>query len=211
MTKPLKQYLPHLMLTAVIVIILILAAKEAALLRGAVRIGASIADEIERMPDWASLPPSETEGAGFGDRDPSEAEIEAQIESIAHLISTYDVRQIRAGFSIYMKRHGKRGDPEGFSTDTKLFVLTKYLFNLPEILPRDAWRGRGFEGIWVGLPRSDKGVSIRWPWSEDVNGEWHLTGRFLGYFGPPYEPLRAFDGYLANFGRRDQRVRRPTG
>jgi hypothetical protein len=130
-----------------------------------------------------------------------------QIKDAARRISTYDLDLIRLAFERRMKNN-----PLEFG---KLFVLNKYLFNLPDAIRRDSPHFQFFGGGWVGMPmtgdpnkRNDSDeLSLRWPWSVDDDGKWQLTGKFGGFNGPPYDALAAFDYYGKQFGKREMPAR----
>ncbi len=165
--------------------------------------GGAAVDEVVQMlvdmPAWGSF-------SVYGDY----GEEEAEIERVARAIAAYDLDVIRAAFQRYGDQEWAEPGGAGMWADTKLYVLNKFLFDLPETVRRDSPHFRPFGG-WGGLPitgdplqpdPSDE-MSMRWPWSEDESGTWRLTGRYGGSMGPPYLAMEAFDFYRKEFGRRE--------
>jgi len=80
----------------------------------------------------------------------------------------------------------------------KIFVLNRLLFNVPEPRPsRRVDRGHGgwFVPVYNGRP------DMLWLLSFD-HGQLKLTGRFVGYSGALYDPLREFDRFECTYGPR---------
>jgi hypothetical protein len=152
---------------------------------------------IVEMPDWT--------GFSLNQEYPEEI---AKIERIAREISSYNLDEIRAAISKLLREAAKPYD--FIILQGKFYVLNKYFFNLPETVRRDSPYCRAFGGGWLGMPgtgdfknpRDDDLVHIRWPWEEDASGQWHVTGKYAGYMGPPYDALAAFDFYRESFGKR---------
>ena len=153
---------------------------------------AAVVSLLEEMPHWALLSPDQRHTKKW-------REIELTVRTIAE----YDLDVIRAAMATFSveSRYG-----EG-----KLYVINKYLFDLPETVRRDSPHFPYIAGEWSGLPitgdsfnpRPSDEVSARWPWRQEEDGTWRLTGTFAGYFGAPYDALAAFDYYRENFGRRE--------
>jgi hypothetical protein len=139
---------------------------------------------LEQMPDWTTFSLNKTH-----------ARERAAIEEGVRRVANYDLDTIRTAMAIY-----DTADAPGAMG--KLFVLNRYLFNLPEEVPTRSPHSQAFGGGWLGQPAKEDAVSLRWPWSIDAEGTWRLTGQFGGFMGPPYDALGAFDYYRKHFGKR---------
>lgn len=84
------------------------------------------------------------------------------------------------------------------SAMSRLFVLNRYIFAVPEKLPQD--QVRGFGGFVV--PVDDNGVNTMWPLAVGSDGNLVLVGFFLGYWGPPYQAVAEFEYLREEFGIR---------
>jgi hypothetical protein len=106
-------------------------------------------------------------------------------------ISTNDIRDIRIGVTKFL--HTQRGQAES----GKIFLLNRYLFNVPEL-------GEPDDSIvtpWHSPTRSGR-LDLLWPFSLMPKGDLELTGNFKGYTGESYRPLDEFDYFLKTYGRR---------
>lgn len=83
---------------------------------------------------------------------------------------------------------------------SKLFVLNRFVFSVPE---RDRYDGPFFGG-WEGIPHDQKEMRILWPLSHAKDGQLQLTGTFAGYSGHLYLAVQEFDYFLKKYGRRPQ-------
>ena len=157
---------------------------------------------LEQMPDWG------TRGTTTPDK-------RARIEAAVRRIAAHDLDTIRAAMVRHLR--DRRGIGSPVLAETKLFVLTKYLFDFPETV-RLGCPHFEFDGGWIGdMPLTGDPYSheesdlawIRWPWSEDEEGTWRLTGS-LDIGRTPWLPIEAFDYHRKTFGRRDvSKKRRP--
>lgn len=170
---------------------------------------------LEAMPDW----PPFVFIPNRASRE-KEEKIVRSIEDTMRRIARYPSGSIRAAMKELHQKYtlGTRGT-RGLDVDAKLFLLNKYLFDLPETVRRDSRHFAYFLTGWAGMPMtgdpntpkdSDKAF-VRWPWRAGRDGQWHLTGRTTIYMGPPYRPLRMFDYFRREFGRRKvvRRVDKP--
>jgi hypothetical protein len=88
---------------------------------------------------------------------------------------------------------------------SKLFVLNRYIFNVPERSDRGKAR---FFGGWSGVPMSDRDVDLLWPLKISTTGELSLVGSFHGYFGESFQAVQEFDYFDRRFGRRTKKRHR---
>ena len=155
---------------------------------------------LRKMPDWVAFSHNRDYRA-------EEAEIERSVAAIA----SHDLDTVRAALEYYSTKGWSMNNCSSIGALAKMMIVNKFLFKLPRVVRRDSPHFRSFGGGWWGLPisgesgdpRDSDEMTIRWPWSEDEQGKWHLTGRFAGFTGEQYHPLVAFDYYRAAFGRRD--------
>lgn len=153
-----------------------------------------IVNILQKMPDWECF--------SLNKEYPQER---AEIEKAVAAISAYDLDTIRAALDYYARRGWAGQSTSWTGASGKELILIKYLFNLPRTVRVDSPYSQPFGEGWWNLPISDGEQFIRWPWSVDESGKWHLTGRFTGYKGGRYRALDAFDYYRKEFGKRDTR------
>jgi len=167
---------------------------------------AQIVALLRSMPDWTGLPLFE-----------ERQEERNQIEAIMYKMGRYDLDTIRAAVEKYDRESNATGAAR-IAAEGRLFVLNRFLFNLPRTVRLDSPHSRNFGGCWFGelvvakpgSPEASDQLVLRWPWSEDQAGNWRLTGRCMGFSGPPYQPLEAFDYYRKEFGKRAIVQSQPT-
>lgn len=87
------------------------------------------------------------------------------------------------------------------STDmSRIFVLNRYIFAVPEQVPWDSFPG--FGSIAIPGDSSDD-LDILWPLSVGADGELELTGTFTIYMGPEYLSVEEFDYFREQYGARE--------
>ena len=96
-----------------------------------------------------------------------------------------------------------RTTKEGFNVSamSKLFVLNRYVFNVPEFTPLNQQRF----GSFLGVPVLEGRVNELWPWQIDPAGELQLTGFFRGYAGESFVALEEAEAFQRLYGRRESR------
>lgn len=145
-----------------------------------------IIELIESCPAWNLLYEDDVSGRKI---------VIAQLQEIAK----FDVSVVRLAVEKYYK--GKEADNSfDITSKSRLYVLNRYLFNVPS---KASFEGTAFGG-WAGVPYDEIENTINWMWplSTDNNGNLQLTGRFRGYYGPPYLVIQEFDYFNERFGRR---------
>jgi len=145
-----------------------------------------IIELIESCPAWNLL---------YEDDVSNRKIVIAQLQEIAK----FDVSVVRLAIEKYYK--GKEADNSfDITSRSRLYVLNRCLFNVP---PKASFEGTAFGG-WAGVPYDEIENTINWMWplSTDDNGNLQLTGRFRGYYGPPYRVIEEFDYFNERFGRR---------
>lgn len=143
---------------------------------------------LEQCPDW------QTVGA-------DDARTRKQIMACVEKISQYPLESIREAMEEYITELDESGEPS--IRVGKLCVVNKYVFNVPQGVPRGA--GRLFGG-WLTadmVSNADREYDdMLWPLSVGPVGDLVLSGVPLAYNGPPYFALAAFDYYEKEYGRR---------
>jgi hypothetical protein len=105
----------------------------------------------------------------------------------------YDVlRKVIARY-VTIKTETEEYDVESAS---RLFILNRYLFNVPEIAPIS----EPHFGGWV-IPHDDRTANRLWPFRLK-DGQLILIGGFQGYFGAKYDALGEFDFFRKVYGLR---------
>ena len=114
-------------------------------------------------------------------------------------VGRYDLDTIREAVRTYVERGETDSADWRHIERGTLYILNKYLFNVPETTPAAKWRGFGG---WTGIPHHGKYVNEMYPLSYDEKGRITLSGEASSYLGPPYAALEAFDYYRKTYGRR---------
>lgn len=112
-------------------------------------------------------------------------------------ISKFDAALVRIAIVNYTEKNLK-GRMTDIDCYARIFLLNRYIFNVPDKLIKSK---RPFGG-WAGIPMSDDGVNWLWPFSLDKENKLVLTGKYLGFFGPDYQFLEEFDYLHKTFGIR---------
>jgi len=111
-------------------------------------------------------------------------------------ILEYPIKVIPRGIKIYMYECNSSKD--GYNTDdmSKLYILNRYLFDLPEYVDINEPRFAAIRGIPVD---KDK-VNLLWPFEKTQNKELKITGIFKGYSGESLQALQEFDFFKNKYG-----------
>lgn len=146
---------------------------------------------LENCPYWTRLSNEDSDKADL-------------ILSIMEKISKYNINVIRKAVDAYLAKH--RGNPyEIVAFESRVFILNRYVFRVSE---RGIFENGTFGG-WAGVPHQEKEINWLWPLSYSSNGQLKLTGKFAGYFGPPYSAIAEFDyfykAYGLRYGQRDNK------
>lgn len=141
---------------------------------------------IQSCPDWGSVPKDDLA---------SRQKILASLREIAG----YDVTVIRKAYQKYIY-NAKQKNLDDFSNLGRLYVLNRYLFNVPNLVPSE--KIISFGGRIYGDPSFDLKTSWLWPLSFDASNNLLLTGTFSLYLGTTYRALEEFDYLHKTFGLR---------
>ena len=149
------------------------------------------------MPDWVEI---------SAEVDCSEQRL---IERIMVSVSQYELDDIRSAIKAYVQKEVSHESLD------KVFLLNKYIFALPATTSTKSDYNTLAAGLYMpvleadqevamGLPysRSKDEVDVRWPWSEDSEGNWRLTGRAQIRGEAIYYGLAHFDYHRRIFKRR---------
>ena len=143
-----------------------------------------VLDEIERCPAWAQMNLSDPQ---------AQQKLRASLEKL----SRYETADLRNAEVTIHERYcaGQIASYE----HSKLFVINRYLFNVP---PNMNCNDPYFGG-WLGVP---DGVDMLWPlqWKDGVGLV--LVGKSWGYCGEIYSAVNDFDWLNEKFGRRKKRT-----
>lgn len=143
-----------------------------------------VAKEIELCPPWSELKQGD---------DATRIQIMNCLEKIA----SYNPALIRQGMEKYVLIT-KLQNAYDVSAMSRLYVLNRYIFNVPE----KAKFERAAFGGWLGVPYNSQKVNDLWPLTFDKNGKLSLTEQFRGYSGDDYQALQEFDYFNEKYGLR---------
>ena len=129
-----------------------------------------IAQILNTCPSWS-------------DFDGENVEVTTRIIDCLERLSPYDLDSLREAVEQYLTRTKDSNGRSPMKVACRLYVLNRFLFNVPNTFPEDCWTYSG----WVGVPRQDGQVDLMWPLSFDREYNIRLTGRFRGYSGSPYQ------------------------
>jgi hypothetical protein len=119
-------------------------------------------------------------------------------------ISKYKTQTIERGILRYLYSSSPKGGRHllGNIPDTsKLFVLNRYLFEVPR------WcklADTQLFGGWIGTPSNGSSIDMMWPLRKTESGSICLVGTFSGYNGEDYDALSEFSYFKCQFPRRHQ-------
>jgi hypothetical protein len=98
-----------------------------------------------------------------------------------------------------IQKLSESGDEFNLSIGSKIYILNRMFFNVPEIADRSGWK---FFGGWAGVPINGSRVSALFPLSITDDGLTKIKNVFGGYSGASYRGLEEFDFFLERYGRR---------
>ncbi|MDX2033499.1 MAG: hypothetical protein SF339_22675 [Blastocatellia bacterium] len=142
-----------------------------------------IASQIASCPAWDRI---ESENVA----------VRKKIEKCLEAISRNDIVLIRQAIALLFEKN-----PLDSALWSRVFLLNRYLFAVPEKSPID---GSLFGG-WAGVIVENGRVNRLWPFSIDAQNKITLIGDFEGYYGDAYKGLEEFDYFRKKYGLRDER------
>lgn len=140
---------------------------------------------ISEMPAWSDL---------FVDNKNERGNVPEFLQQIA-LVSTENIRQAMSAY-VEISKNSEMG--YDVSAMSRLYVLNRYLFNVPDKVESQKTRFGAFSGI----PTEANTINELWPLSMNTNGKLILEGKFSGYFGESYLAVQEFDYFNELYGRR---------
>jgi hypothetical protein len=154
-----------------------------------------IITQIDEMPDWIT-------NGKMSASDNNNNKYVNYIEKTMKVLAKYDLDKLRDAITIMNNK------PAQYSR--KLYLINKYIFNLPNEITNNDINYKYFMDGWDGMPykkitknsRVVITINARWPWKEDENGQWRLIGYSTMRNGPPYDALERFDKYNEIYGKR---------
>jgi hypothetical protein len=141
-----------------------------------------VLDLIDKCPPWSSFSADDDAVAG-------------RIISSLRELHRCDLDSLRRAIVTLIKREEERGGL-GIEPMTKLFVLNRYLFEVPS---QESVSEPHFGG-WH-IPTDGEWEDRMWPLSVHEDGM-VLSGMFFSYTGPPYDALDEFDYFRSKYGPR---------
>lgn len=141
---------------------------------------------ISEMPSWCDLPVDDTT-----DR--------KQILNTMQKIGEAPTQSVRQAMSAYVEEVKHTEEGYDVSAMSRLYLLNRFLFNVPFWAEPDR---PGF-GSFFGIPTEGNAVNELWPLSIGVDKQLILDGEFAGYFGESYLGVQEFDYFNENYGRRE--------
>ena len=151
-----------------------------------------IVQRLESCPAWNGIYP----GSAMY---PDNTKARKQIVKLLEEMRQYPLDIVRAGIAKYVSEKQKSATGYNIAEMSRLYLLNKYIFAIPEKVPFGLVR---FFGGWSGIPHGSEGTELLWPFSKNPDGTLSLTGDFGGYYGPKYAAIDAFDYYCEVFGKR---------
>lgn len=141
---------------------------------------------------FASLPswPSE----GDLDRDGWE-----RLRAAARAVQRSEDAEVEDALARFLDRDGE--GMEGALDETRLFLLSRVVFDLPTSVPvseRRTWKG------WINWPEPDADGLVNLSWPVDWNGgDPRLLARYAGSEGHRYDAVADFRDLRSRFAYRD--------
>lgn len=142
---------------------------------------------LERMPPWSRITATN-----------SDPDSRVKILSELEVVNRQDTQDLRQAVNLYWTREVISKPSDELEAASRLFVLNRYVFNVPEWIPQGS---KGY-GVWKGVPVQDGNINLMWPLSLR-EGHIDLLGNYAGYWGPPYLGLDEFDDFTSRYGRRN--------
>lgn len=144
-----------------------------------------LVEQISSMPAWSDL---------SSDND----EDRRQVIEILQAIARAPAEIIRQAVEAYIEQTARAEAGYDVSAMSRLYVLNRFLFNVPDKVEL----GRPRFGSFFGIPSEGNTVNELWPLSKGVDGKFVLDGQFGGYFGESYLAVQEFDHFNNEYGPR---------
>ncbi|MEM1255781.1 MAG: hypothetical protein AAGI69_25360 [Cyanobacteria bacterium P01_H01_bin.21] len=113
----------------------------------------------------------------------------ARMIAVARVVQTVDPPMVEAACDIFVQQ-ALQETFVGYESESKLFILMRVVFDLPEHVSAD--ERASFKG-WVNWPRPDINgqVNLAWPVSW-ASGYPQLEDSYVGSMGPPYAAAKEY-------------------
>ncbi|MGC4043614.1 MAG: hypothetical protein QM758_07390 [Armatimonas sp.] len=151
---------------------------------------------IERCPSWA-------DAAFHIRRDDAKKK---QILNNLLAISKYPITDIEKAIIEYIKKKDLPGGGNlsnySVSEMAKIFILNRYLFNVPETIPMK--KHNNFLGFY-GMPYNDQTIGLMWPLGFDKKGDLIILDAACFYNGPRYMGIEEFRYFKSLYGLRKRK------
>jgi hypothetical protein len=102
-------------------------------------------------------------------------------------LARYRTSVLRAAEVEYTKDSTARGAYSQLDDLGVLFLLNRYIFNVPDASPRSEAR---FFGGWEGVPVTENEVNLLWPWQSASLATWSSVARLAAITVQSSRPLR---------------------
>lgn len=143
-----------------------------------------VKERLAEMPAWADVTVGDAQGL-------------AAVERETRTIAASGTDTVMAGLSDFV-RSRLRAKTFGVSEMSKVFVLNRLLFAVPDRAVRDQPRF----GAFVGIPVHGDFVDDLWPWRPTGDGGLTLEGYFKGYSGEVFQAIEEAESFLRRYGPR---------
>jgi hypothetical protein len=140
---------------------------------------------LDEMPSWSMLTPEDTI-------------LSLKIASYLWDIQKYKTDEIQQAVSSYLEK--SKASASGYNTAimSKLYVLNRFIFRVPEWIESGNPRYASFRGI----PQKGEMINELWPLSINSSGDLSITGIFGGYAGESFQALEEFESFNKLYNRR---------
>jgi hypothetical protein len=142
----------------------------------------NVLKSLRSMPAWSELRADDRQGR-------------QALEHIVQSLVKTKLDVIRSGMELYIQLSREAPGQFDIPEMSRLFVLNRFLFDVPAEAPLGSIR---LFGGWDGIVVRPGVISPLWPWRV-VRGRKQLVGVFSGYAGDEYLALQEFDYFRERF------------
>ncbi|HET7800837.1 MAG TPA: hypothetical protein VFL38_10470 [Humibacillus xanthopallidus] len=149
---------------------------------------AEVAALLEALPPWSEVPAGDERGL-------------RAIEDAVGPFAAFAADEIVSGVGEFVGRCGSAERGFDVAAMSKPFVVSRFVFAVPDRVPIAARQGFG---SFAGVPVLDGVVDELWPWELDEGGALRLRGHFRGYVGETYLAVEEAQFFSVTYGLRDR-------